>query len=80
VVLEQRDSLLALAERLGQLEPVEVAVAAQLSLLVSAASPLRQLSRYDGKQVAAGRATPLTGTVDADSEAKPRAKRALGAI
>jgi hypothetical protein len=28
VVLEQRESLLALAERLGQLEPVEVAVAA----------------------------------------------------
>jgi hypothetical protein len=41
VVLEQRESLLALAERLGQLEPVEVAVAAQLSLLVSdPASPV----------------------------------------
>ena len=35
VVLEERDSLLALAERLGRLEPVEVAVAAQLSQLLS---------------------------------------------
>jgi hypothetical protein len=34
-VLEERDSLLALAERLGRLEPVEVAVAAQLSQLLS---------------------------------------------
>ena len=34
-VLEERDSLLALAARLGQLEPVEVAVVAQLSQLVS---------------------------------------------
>ena len=35
VVLDQRDSLLALAQRLGRPEPVEVAVAAQLSLLMS---------------------------------------------
>jgi hypothetical protein len=35
VVLAERDSLLALAERLGRPEPVEVAVAAQLSLLLS---------------------------------------------
>jgi hypothetical protein len=35
VVLEERDALLALAERLGQPEPIEVAVAAQLSLLLS---------------------------------------------
>ena len=35
VVLEERDRLLALAERLGRLEPVEVAVAAQLSQLLS---------------------------------------------
>jgi hypothetical protein len=35
VVLEERDSLLALAERLGRLEPVEVAVVAQLSQLLS---------------------------------------------
>ena len=41
VVLEERESLLALAERLGQPEPVEVAVAAQLSLLMSSpASPV----------------------------------------
>jgi len=38
VVLEQRDSLLALAQRLGRPEPVEVAVAAQLSRLISAPS------------------------------------------
>lgn len=35
VVLEQRDSLLALAERIFQPEPVEVAVIAQLALLLS---------------------------------------------
>ena len=35
VVLEQRDSLLALGERLGRLEPVEVVVVAQLSQLLS---------------------------------------------
>ena len=41
VVLEQRESLRALAERVGQPEPVEVAVAAQLSLLMSdPASPV----------------------------------------
>ena len=34
-VLEERDALLALAERLGRLEPVDVAVAAQLSRLLS---------------------------------------------
>jgi hypothetical protein len=35
VVLEERESLLALADRLGRPEPVEVAVAAQLSQLLS---------------------------------------------
>jgi hypothetical protein len=35
VVLAERDSLLALAERLSRPEPVDVAVAAQLSLLLS---------------------------------------------
>ena len=35
VVLAERDSLLALAERLGRPEPVAVAVTAQLSLLLS---------------------------------------------
>ena len=35
VVLEQRDSLLALAERLGQPAPVDVAVVAQIALLLS---------------------------------------------
>jgi hypothetical protein len=35
VVLQQRDSLLALAERIFQPEPVKVAVIAQLALLVS---------------------------------------------
>jgi len=40
-VLEHRESLLALAERLVQPEPVDVAVAAQLTLLVSdPASPV----------------------------------------
>jgi len=40
-VLEHRESLLALAARLGQPEPVDVAVAAQLTLLVSdPASPV----------------------------------------
>ena len=44
VVLEERDALLALAERLGQPEPVAVAVAAQLSVLMSdPSSPV-----YDG--------------------------------
>jgi hypothetical protein len=38
VVLEQRDSLLALAERLGQPAPLDVAVVAQLTLLLSDAS------------------------------------------
>jgi hypothetical protein len=38
VVLEQRDSLLALAERIFQPEPVKVAVIAQLALLVSDSS------------------------------------------
>jgi hypothetical protein len=34
-VLAQRESLLALAERLGQPAPLEVAVVAQLAVLVS---------------------------------------------
>jgi hypothetical protein len=38
VVLEQRDSLLALAERVSQPEPVNVAVIAQLALLLSDSS------------------------------------------
>jgi hypothetical protein len=38
VVLEQRDSLLALAERLFQPRPVQVAVVAQLALLLSDSS------------------------------------------
>jgi hypothetical protein len=35
LVLEQRESLLALAERLAQFEPVDVAVVAQLELLLT---------------------------------------------
>ena len=35
MVLEHQESLLALAERLGQPEPVEVAVVAQLELLLT---------------------------------------------
>lgn len=35
LVLEHQDSLRALAERLGQLEPVDVAVVAQLELLLT---------------------------------------------
>ena len=35
VVLEQRESLLALAERIGQPAPVEVAVVARLIVLLS---------------------------------------------
>jgi hypothetical protein len=38
VVLEEREALLALAERLGRPEPVEVAVAAQLELLLTDSS------------------------------------------
>ena len=41
LVLEQRESLLALAERLAQFEPVDVAVVAQLELLLTdPASPV----------------------------------------
>jgi hypothetical protein len=43
VVLEERESLLVLAERLGQPAPVDVAVVAQLALLLShPASPAYQ--------------------------------------
>jgi hypothetical protein len=43
VVLEQRDSFLALAERLGQPAPVDVAVVAQIALLLSdPSSPVYQ--------------------------------------
>jgi hypothetical protein len=35
VVLEQRESLLALAERLGQLAPVAVPIVAQIAVLLS---------------------------------------------
>jgi len=41
LVLEHQESLRALAERLGQLEPVDVAVVAQLELLLTdPASPV----------------------------------------
>lgn len=49
-VLEERDSLLALAERLGRPEPVEVAVAAQLSLLMSdPSSPVYARGNHPGE-------------------------------
>jgi hypothetical protein len=35
VVLEQRESLLALAERLGQLEPIAIPIVAQIAVLLS---------------------------------------------
>jgi hypothetical protein len=48
-VLEQRESLLSLAERLGQPAPVEVAVVAQLALLLSdASSPAYVGGRHPG--------------------------------
>ena len=52
VVLEERDSLLALAERLGQLEPVEVAVAAQLSQLLSDPSSPAFVGGHDPSELA----------------------------
>ena len=51
-MLEERDSLLALAERLGRLEPVEVAVAAQLSQLLSDPSSPAFVGRSDPSELA----------------------------
>jgi hypothetical protein len=61
VVLEQRDSLCALADRLGEPAPVEVAVVAQLSLLLSdGSSPV-----YAGGRDPAGLAEVTTRCVHA---------------
>ena len=52
VVLAERDSLFALAERLGRPEPVEVAVAAQLRLLLSDPSSPALVGRSDPGELA----------------------------
>ena len=50
VVLEQRESLIALAERLFQPAPVQVAVVAQLALLLSDSSESRVCGRERSRQ------------------------------
>ena len=63
VVLEQRESLIALAERLFQPAPVEVAVVAQLALLLSNSS-----SVYAGGRDPGGLAETTTRCLDIVSE------------